>query len=282
MGTALDEAEVEGMMRAAERAAERAGRYLVGCLEEGTESLAKPGTHEHDVVTEADLAAEEMIRSELDAAAPGALFVGEEGAGGGAAPRDPDAEAAEAEVCWFVDPIDGTHNFSRGVPLFCVSIGLSVRGEPAGGCVYEPARDELYTAAGGRLRRNGRPVRALPPARAVPMVLSDVPRPGVVPDPAEMALFTELMGAADVRRIGSAALALAYVATGRAELAVAADVFAWDVAAGRALVTASGGTFVAVPGEPSAVRPGGFVAWRPELADLGAGTVTSLTRCEVR
>jgi myo-inositol-1(or 4)-monophosphatase len=176
-----------------------------------------------------------------------------------------------------VSPID-TQNSGRPREKLCVpSIGVTLRGEPVGGCVHEPARDETYTAAGGRLLRGGRPV-PVEPARAVPMVLTDLPRAGTVPDPGELALFTELLAAADVRRIGSAALALAYVATGRADMAVTPDAFAWDCAAGRVLVTASGGTFAAVPAEPSVRRPGAFAAWRPGLDEWGAAVVAALER----
>ncbi|MFG2000307.1 inositol monophosphatase family protein [Spirillospora sp. NPDC048911] len=266
-----DGIDVVALVDAAARAARRAGEELLGVFERGVDVRAKAGTHAHDVVTDADAAAEAMIRADLAAACPGSVVVGEEAGADGDVHGGPD-------VRWYVDPIDGTHNFARGVPLFCVSVGLTIGGEPAGGCVYEPARDEMYTAAaGGPLLRNGRPVEQ-PPPRAVPMVLSDVPRPGTAPEPAEMELLAGLVAAADVRRIGSAALALAYVATGRVDLAVTPDAFAWDCAAGRVLVTASGGTFVALPDPPSVHRPGAFVAWRPELAALGARVAGSIAR----
>ncbi|QXJ22373.1 inositol monophosphatase [Actinomadura graeca] len=282
------------LVEAAERAARRAGRRLMevfgkaGDEGDGAGARAKAGTHAHDVVTDADAAAEAMIRADLRGAFPGSAVIGEED--GAAGPGD-------ADVCWYVDPIDGTHNFLRGLPLFCVSIGVTVRGEPVGGCVYEPARDEMYTASaeghggtgtatgtgnetgtapGGRLLRNGRPVPP-PPPRPVPLVLTDLPRPGHPPEPAELALFADLVAAADVRRIGSAALALAYVATGRADMAVTPDAYAWDCAAGRVLVTASGGSFTAVPA-PSVRRPGAFAAWRPGMADLGSAVVGALQR----
>ncbi|MBO2447199.1 inositol monophosphatase [Actinomadura barringtoniae] len=271
--------DTEPLTRAAERAAVRAGRLLLEEFAQGTAARSKPGAHEHDVVTAADLAAEDLIAAELTAAAPGSTVIGEERGGGeggeGGEERGGDGGHA-GEVCWYVDPIDGTHNFSRGIPLWCVSIGLTIRGAPAGGCVYEPVRDRLYAArTGGVLRCNGEVVPASPP-RPVPMVLTDVPRPGGVPHPAELALLADLMVAADVRRIGSAALALAYVAAGHADMAVTPDAFAWDMAAGRVLVTAGGGAFAALPDPPSTVRPGAFAAWRPGLDELGRVTVRAL------
>lgn len=282
--------EIEEMLRAADEAAVRAGRFLLNRFGTDTGARSKAGAHDHDVVTEADHAAEEMIRAELAAAVPGSVVVGEEGGAtgargsvvgggrdgkGGAAGAVDGGGAGASDVCWYVDPIDGTHNFSRGVPLWCVSIGLTVAGKPVGGCVYEPCGDELYSASGAGLRRNGGPVPAAPP-RPVPMVLTDVPRPGRRPRPAELDLLADLIAVADVRRIGSAALALAYVAVGRADMAVTPDAFSWDVAAGRVLVEASGGVYATGPVAPSARRPGAFAAWRPELAELGRATVAAL------
>ncbi|GGV18527.1 inositol monophosphatase [Actinomadura cremea] len=277
-GSGFSEAGLQALLDAAAAAARRAGRALMEDFRGAPGGArAKHGTHPHDVVADADAAAEASIRADLAAACPGSIVVGEETGTAGADPEDGTGRG----VRWYVDPVDGTHNYVRGLPLFCVSIGLTVHGRPVGGCVYEPARDELYTAldtdAGRRLLRDGRPVR--PPApRPVPLVLTDAPRPGAAPEAAELELFAALLAAADVRRIGSAALALAYVATGRADMAVTPDAFAWDCAAGRVLVTAAGCGFATVPAEPSADRPGAFAAWRPELAELGATTVGALRR----
>lgn len=257
--------DVDTLVHAATHAAANAGRGLLRLFQTGVAVRDKPGTHAHDVVTAADAEAEAAITRELTTAFPGSVVVGEESGDDG----------GEGDIRWYVDPIDGTHNFSRKVPLFCVSIGVTVRGAPVGGCVYDPVHDELFTTMGGRLLLNGRSPPPHPP-RAKAMLLAELPRPGVTPDPAELDLFAVLLGAADVRRIGSSALTLAYVACGRADAAVGADAFVWDVAAGRTLVTAAGGTFVAVPGEPDAVRPGGFAAWRPGHDDLGEAAVAGL------
>ncbi|MDL4774205.1 MULTISPECIES: inositol monophosphatase family protein [Thermomonosporaceae] len=252
------------LVEVAARSAIRAGRYLADQFHRGIAARQKTGVHEHDVVTAADGHAEALIRQELTAAFPASVIVGEE-----------EGASGTGEIRWYVDPIDGTHNFSRGIPLFCCSIGMTVRGEPVGGCVYDPIHDELYTTDGRGVRLNGVPAPA-PPARPVPMVLTDIPNAGVTNDPVELSLFTALLAKADVRRIGSSALALAYVASGRADLAVNADVFAWDIAAGGALVTAAGGTFVAVPDEPRTTRPGGFIAWRQGFDELGTVTLNAL------
>jgi myo-inositol-1(or 4)-monophosphatase len=203
-----------------------------------------------------------MIRATLAAGCPDSGVVGEEGG----------QTLASSRIRWYVDPIDGTHNFARGIALFCVSIGVSVEGTMVGGCVYDPVREELFTAANGQVKLNRQPVTrrtsAGPPA-GPPLVLTDIPSAGTAPDPAEHGLFTELLDVADVRRLGSSALALAYVSCGRADVAANADVYAWDIAAGGVLVTAAGGGLRTFPDEPRTTRPGGFVAWRPEMAGLG-------------
>jgi len=257
-------AEADALVRTAGEAALGAGRILRRRFRDGVTPHAKHGTHEHDVVTVADLEAETMIKRDLTTAFPGSVVIGEESGG----------DETDADIRWHVDPIDGSHNFACGVPLFCVSIGVTVRGTPVGGCVYDPVHDELFSSAGGWPTLNGLPVPA-PPARAQPLLLSDLPRPGTAPDPAELTLFAELLTAADVRRIGSAALALAYVACGRADAAVTADAFSWDIAAGRTLVTGAGGGFATV-GDPSTTRPGGFAAWRPGHEELGRAALAGL------
>ncbi|WP_433331276.1 inositol monophosphatase family protein [Spirillospora sp. CA-294931] len=260
-------ADIARLVESAAEAAVLAGRPLAERFHDGVAAVPKPGTHAHDVVTAADARAEAVIRAALTDAWPGSTVIGEESGDG--REGDPDG------VRWIVDPIDGTANFARGVPLFCVSIGVRLPDGTAGGCVYDPVRDESFTGTPDGLRLNGRPVPAGRPRHAVPLALTDVPRPGVAPDPSELALFASLIQAADVRRIGSSALALAYVACGRADVAAGADAFVWDTAAGSALVAASGGGFAGVP-EPSADRPGGFAAWTSEAAALGERVARAL------
>jgi myo-inositol-1(or 4)-monophosphatase len=244
------------LARTAAGAAVLAGRYLRSRFRQPAAARVKG--HAHDVVTEADAHAEAIIREALQRALPGTQIVGEEGGRHG-----------RGEVCWYVDPIDGTYNFLRGIPLFCVSIGACVAGRYVAGCVYDPVHDELFTATGAGLQLNGEPARR-PDKRDTPLVLCDIPTAGVAPIPEESALLRYLMAtAADTRRIGSSALSLAYVAVGRADIAANADVYPWDTAAGRLLVTAAGGTFVDAPPVAPASGPGGFVAWGPGWAEPG-------------
>ncbi len=229
----------------------------------------------HNVVTEVDLAAEELIRSALLGAAPHSMVIGEEGGR-----RDGPAADDNDRPVWAVDPIDGTYNFVRGIPFFCVSIGLRIGGRTAGGCIYDPVHDELFTAADGPARLNGTLIPPRPAGRPMPpLVLCDIPNAGGPPAASETELLAALLtAAADVRRLGSSALALAYVAAGRADLAANADVYDWDTAAGRALVTASGGGYLSHPDPLPTIRQGGFVAWAPQHEMLGRAVGEALHR----
>jgi myo-inositol-1(or 4)-monophosphatase len=212
----------------------------------------------HDVVTESDALIEKAVTATLTSRFPDSAVSGEEtgtsGGGGG--------------IRWSVDPIDGTHNFSRGMGLFAMSVGVSVADVLVGGVVFDPTRDEMFTASDGVLRLNGVPVSPASWRDPLPVVLTDIPTAGQS-DPAEWDILEGLNRTMDVRRIGSSALALAYVACGRADLAANADIYEWDVAGGRALVAAAGGGFTGVPGEPGTASRTGFAAWGPSFAAEG-------------
>lgn len=218
-----------------------------------------------DVVTAADVEAEEWLRAELRAAVPGSVVVGEEHGG-----------RAGAGVTWYVDPVDGTGNYLRGVPLVCVSVGVAVRGRLVGGCVLDVFREECFTGGDGLPLRVWSPGGQVAPAAATaPLVLTDVPLPGRVTDEA-MSFLGDLLRRAEVRRVYCTALSLAWVAAGRADAACNLGVHPWDVAAGAALVRAANGTFRNLDGtEPSTPAPG-FVAAAPGAGELGAWLATRL------
>ncbi|MFD5825515.1 inositol monophosphatase family protein [Lentzea sp. NPDC060358] len=203
---------------------------------------------EFDQVSSADLAVERFLRTRLTAGAPGSAVVGEE------------LGASTARVTWYVDPIDGTRNFVRGLPLSCISVAAAVDGDLVAGCVLDPFRSELFTAAAGvpfSVRSTG--LTITPGVSPRPLVLTDIPLPGS-PHVGEMALLDWLLQEADVRRIYSTALALAWVAAGRADAAANLGVHPWDVAAGAVLVRESGGAFHQVGAD-------GFAAGRGEIVD---------------
>jgi myo-inositol-1(or 4)-monophosphatase len=199
--------------------------------------------NQHDIKLELDVRCQRLITRSLAAAFPGIPVLGEEGI-------DKAAEAAEAR--WVVDPIDGTVNFAYGIPHAAVSIALEVRAKTGRrafqsvvGVVYDPFMDELWTAIRGRpAKLNGRRIRVSTRSRVDEAVVSlgfaksgqslEVVR-------ADFADLTHRVR--KLRIMGSAALALVYVADGRFDAYVEAGVRLWDIAAGGLIVECAGGEF---------------------------------------
>ncbi|MET8760306.1 inositol monophosphatase [Lentzea sp. NPDC004782] len=201
-----------------------------------------------DQVSTADLEIEAFLRTSLTGGAPGSAVVGEE------------LGTASAPITWYVDPIDGTRNFVRGIPLSCLSVAAAVDGVLVAGCVLDPFRNELFTAAVGVPFTISSPGLTITPGVSPrPLVLTDIPLPGS-PYHGEMALLGALMEVADVRRVYSTALSLAWVAAGRADAAANLGIHPWDVAAGAVLVREAGGVYREIGRD-------GFVAGRGEIVD---------------
>lgn len=189
-----------------------------------------------DLVTEADLAVEQDIRERLARHFPTHTVLGEEAA--------QSAPTGASPYRWIVDPIDGTTNFAHGLPLFCVSIALEVDGRVEVGVVHVPMLDELFTAERGMgARLNGRRLSVTHESSLIDSLLVT----GFPPQAADrrgeqLAVFGEFLGRARaVRRLGSAALDLAFVAAGRFDGFWEHSLHAWDVAAGALLVEEAGG-----------------------------------------
>jgi myo-inositol-1(or 4)-monophosphatase len=197
----------------------------------------------HDPVTVHDRAAEETIREVLAEHTPGSVVVGEEGGVGG----------GDGDLRWFVDPIDGTANFAVGLPFFCVSIGAAAGGELVAGVVYDPVREDMFTASLDGAACNGEPIRSRGAVRDETAVLvTGYPNARETHRRGEESLrrFGRMVDAfATVRRPGSAALTLAHVAAGWADAAYGTSVNAWDVAAAVLLVRQAGGTYLPLDGE---------------------------------
>jgi len=230
---------------------------------EGTETKA----HRHDPVTIYDRAADRAIAEVLRAADPRVGIVSEES-----------THPGSAGASWVVDPLDGTNNFLRGVPDFAVSIALVDDQGPRVACVYDPLRDELFTAArGAGAERNGAQIRVSDQASLDGAALGV----GFSTEPDRRALTIRqlpafLGSARSLRIVGSAALDLAYVAAGRFDAAWYLSLHDWDIAAGRLLVTEAGGRVTDLRGAPliSALE-GGILASNgtlhsPMLGALGA------------
>jgi myo-inositol-1(or 4)-monophosphatase len=189
-----------------------------------------------DLVTEADLAAERLIVERVRSYHPRHAVLAEESG-------ESQREDQPSEFKWIIDPLDGTTNYAHGYPCFCVSIALEQAGEVVVGVVYDPVREELFAAErGGGATMNGRRVR-VSDVEEMNSAMVCTGFPYDVRDRGDFARHFRnfIMTAQAVRRDGSAALDLAYVAAGRFDGFWEEGLRPWDVAAGKLLVEEAGG-----------------------------------------
>jgi myo-inositol-1(or 4)-monophosphatase len=220
--------------------AREAGARLREFLAQGVETEYKGDV---DLITEADRTVEKLIRARLSEAFPDHGIYGEEGS----------RERLEAEFRWYVDPLDGTTNFAHGFPQFCVSLGLEHRppgvrqdedGTLQAAVIYDPTRDELFTAArGSGAQLNGKTVRVSRTKQlAEALLATGFPSRKRHASP-NVHFYQEFtMRSHGVRRAGSAALDLAYVACGRMDAFWEFNLNPWDTAAGILLIEEAGGS----------------------------------------
>ena len=186
-----------------------------------------------DYASEVDADAEKVIVKELKRAYPDYGIFGEEGGVQG-----------ERRQMWVIDPLDGTSNYLRGVPHYCVSIALVENGEPTDAVIFDPLRNELFTASrGAGAVLNDRRIRVADRKDLEGTMIHTgfAPRERSRASAQLKAVDALLVHGEDIRRTGSAALDLAYVACGRADAYFEAGVKAWDIAAGLLLVREAGG-----------------------------------------
>jgi myo-inositol-1(or 4)-monophosphatase len=216
------------------QAAMKAGRSLsrdFGEVQNLQVSLKGPG----DYVSQADRKAEDVIFAELSKARPGYGFLMEERGA---------VEGEDGQHRWIVDPLDGTTNFLHGIPMFSISIALERQGQIVAGVIYNPAIDELYTAErGGGAFLNDRRLRVAGRIKLSDTVIgTGVPHLGRGHHGNYLVELRNVMGeVSGIRRLGSAALDLAYVAAGRFDGFWERDLSPWDIAAGTLLIREAGG-----------------------------------------
>ena len=188
---------------------------------------------EADLVTVADRASETLIRDLIRAQWPSHGILGEEGG----------LIDTGSDYRWYVDPLDGTTNFAHGFPVFCVSMGLEYKGKPVAGVVYDPTRDELFTAeAGGGAFLNQQPIHVSKIEKLnESLIATGFPSHKRHKNPNIFFYHQITLRTHGVRRAGSAALDLCSVAAGRLEGFWEFNLNPWDTAAGVLIVEEAGG-----------------------------------------
>ena len=235
------------------QAAFKAGRRLArdfGELENLQVSRKGPG----DFVSNADLQAEQTLRTELEKARPNFGFLMEESG---------TVEGVDKSHRWIIDPLDGTTNFLHGIPIFAISIALEHEGRIVAGVIYNPATDDLFTAERGRgAFHNDRRMRVAARDDIHDCVIgTGVPHLGRGKHKPYLSQLERIMGeAAGIRRLGAASLDLAYVAAGRLDAYWEEYLNAWDIAAGIILVREAGGFVTDIKGGDDMLESGSVIA----------------------
>jgi len=247
------------MVNVAVKAARAAGA-IINRAALDVESVRVSQKQVNDFVTEVDHASEAIIIETLLGAYPGhAIWAEESGRVHG---------AQDSDYVWIIDPLDGTTNFIHGLPVYCVSIALAVKGKVEQAVVYDPSRNDLFTATKGRgAYLNNRRIRVSKRTRLQECLISTgFPyRPGD-----DLNTYLRLMGdmmqrTAGLRRPGAAALDLAYVAAGFTDGFFELGLQPWDVAAGSLLITEAGGLVGNFSGEANFLEQRECMAANPRI-----------------
>lgn len=256
----LRAARLDHELAVATEAARHAGRLQMERYERLERIVHKA---EHDVVTEVDTLSEQLIINAIREAFPGDSVLAEESGRSDvtvpAHTHDDDADGSAPvatrlpvdpleERVWIVDPLDGTVNYANGIPMFCVSVGLAVGGRPMVGVVYDPTRDEMFTAqAGVGAKLDGLPIQHPRKERLIDCVVSlSLPRRGWAKRDHNVRRAIRVS-----RNMGSAALAIAYLANGRFDAFVqAGGLSLWDITAAGLIAIEGGVRLTALDGGP--------------------------------
>lgn len=247
------------LRRTAEEGARLAGRILAERFS-SQRTIEYKGSGSSDLVTDADKASEAALLAFLRQRYPEHAILAEES---GAAPG--------TGLRWIVDPLDGTTNYAHHVPHFCVSVGVEGPDGVLAGAIYNPMLDELFSAARGEgATLNGQPLRASATTNLRhALMCTGFPYDVHERPEGPVGLFTRfVLRVQGIRRTGSAALDLAYVAAGRFDGFFEFGLKPWDVAAGSLLVKEAGGEMTRIDGAPFDVLEGDVLACAPALAPM--------------
>jgi myo-inositol-1(or 4)-monophosphatase len=244
------------MLTIAVKAARRAGN-IISRATRNLDIVAVREKAVNDFVTEVDREAEHAIITTLHEAYPGHAILAEESGASGS-----------SEYRWIIDPLDGTTNFLHGFPQYCVSIALEHRNIVTQAVIYDPSRNDLFTASRGRgAYLNENRLRVSKRAHLKPALIgTGFPFKELAVLEPYMGMLRDMMkGTAGVRRAGSAALDLAYVAAGRLDGFWEIGLSRWDMAAGALLITEAGGLVGDLEGNESYLDTGYIVAGSPKV-----------------
>ena len=244
------------MLNIAVKAARRAGN-IISRATRNLDIVAVREKAANDFVSEVDREAEQAIIRTLREAYPDHAILAEESGASG-----------ESEHQWIIDPLDGTTNFIHGFPHYAVAIALRHRGVVTQGVIYDPSRNDLFTATrGSGSYLNDQRLRVSKRANVKSSLLgTGFPFRQVEHIDAYLAVLRDMMkGATGVRRAGSAALDLAYVAAGRLDGFWEFGLSPWDIAAGALMITEAGGMVSDLAGESNYLETGNVVAGTPKV-----------------
>lgn len=247
---------MEPILNVALEAARKAGKLIHKAVDR-LDKVTVEAKSKNDYVTEIDKKAEQVLIDAIHKAHPNHAILAEES-----------GQQGEGDVVWIIDPLDGTTNFIHGIAHVAISIGIQERGVMQHGLVYDPLRDEVFCASRGRgTFMNGHRVR-MPAKKSLKETLLATGFPFRHPEFLDTYLqgFAKIYAqAGDIRRCGSAALDLAYVAAGRLDGYWEFNLSPWDVAAGSLLVREAGGKVTDTQGGEAYLETGNIVAGSLDL-----------------
>ena len=240
-------------LNVAVKAARNAGRLIVRNFE-NADTVQVSEKNKDDLVTNIDRECQSTIADTILHFYPKDRITGEE--------NSVNAESTDAEREWIVDPIDGTTNFVKGIPHVAVSIGVKYKGETVAGCVYDPILDELFTAekgSGAQLNDRKIHVSNRQSLNGTIIAVSYPHRKRQYLDEYRSMMNRAFDKCADLRRMGTASLDLAYVAAGRLDGYFEACLYPWDFAAGELMVREAGGFVTDFSGKNDAYYENGSI-----------------------
>lgn len=248
---------MEPLLNIAVTAARQAGEIIIRYVDQ-IDRLKVTEKSLHDYFSEVDVKAEQSIINTIHKAYPSHGIIAEESG----------YQEGEEEIRWIIDPLDGTSNFLHGFPFFSVSIAVQIKGRIEHGVIFDPIRHECFAASRGRgARLNNRRIRVSKQTQLSASLLgTGVPFRDLALSKRYLPSFEALMGkCAGVRRTGSAALDLAYVASARLDGFWEYNLRPWDIAAGTLLIREAGGLVSDAYGGDDYMKTGDVVAGTPKV-----------------